>query len=81
MSVLFYHPYLHQVFTILPLSSIHQPTMNNQFEALNAPKFQFLLFISHYLCTQTTSLSLSVYIHKKPDFDSKLCKVQTHESW
>ena len=67
LSVLLYHSHLHQVFTILSLPSIHQPTINNQFEALNAPKFRFLLFISHYLCTQTTSLSLSLYIHhKKP---------------
>ena len=65
LSVLLYHSHLHQVFTILSLTSIHQPTINNQFEALNAPKFQFLLVISYYLCTQTTSLSLSLYIHKK----------------
>ena len=66
MSVLLYHPHLHQVFTILSLSSIHQLTMNNQFEALNALKFRFLLFISHYLCTQTTSLSFfSLYLSKK----------------
>ena len=83
MSVLLYHPYLHHVFTILPLPSIHQPTMNNQFEALKAPKFRFLLFISHYLCTQTTFLSLfSLYSSKEnQDFGSKLCKVQTHDSW
>ena len=56
LSILFYHHHLHQVFTILSLSLIHQPTMNNQFETLNAPKFRFLLFISYYLCTQTTSL-------------------------
>ena len=65
MSVLLCHPHLHHIFTILSLSSIHQSTMNNQFEALNAPKFRFLLFTSHYLCTQTTSLSLSLYIHQK----------------
>ena len=64
MNFLLYHPHLHQVFTILSLSSIHQPTMNNQFEALNSPTFQFLLFLSHYLCTQTTSLSLFLYIHE-----------------
>ena len=49
------HFHFHQVFTIILLPSIYQPTMNNQFEALNAPKFRFLLFISHYLCKQTTS--------------------------
>ena len=63
LSVLLYHPHLLQVFTIRTLLSIHQPTMNNQFEVLNAPKFRFLLYISHYLCTQTTPLSLCLYIH------------------
>ena len=83
ISVLLYYPRLHQAFTILSLPSVHQPAMNNQFEAFNAPKFRFLLFISYYLCTQTTSLSLLLYIHRKKtqNFDSKHCKVQTHDSW
>ena len=61
----------------------HQPTMNNLFEALNGPKFRFLLFISHYLCRPTTSLLLSLYIHQKkyPRFWFYTFKIQTHDSW
>ena len=44
-------------------------TLNNQFEALNAPKNRISLVLSHFLCTKTTSISLSLYIHqKKPRF-------------
>ena len=52
-------------------------TMKNQFVTLNAPKNQFSLFLSHFLCTKTTFLSLSLIIHPKKlqDFDSKLFKV------
>ena len=80
MSVLLNHLHLHQVFTILSLPSIHQPTMNNQFDAPNAPKFNFY---SSYLITYAHKLHLfhclSIFIKKNQDFDSKLCHVQTHD--
>ena len=40
-------------------------TMDNHFEGVNALKFQTFLFLSHFLCTQITSLSLSLQIHQK----------------
>ena len=39
--------------------------MNNQFEALKAPKNRFSLFLSHFLCTKTISFTFSLYSSKK----------------
>ena len=62
--------------------AINKPTiMNNQFEALNASKNQFSLFISHFLCTKTTSLSFSLFIHPK-DLRFKVHRaIQAQDSW
>ena len=61
-------------------------TLNDQFEPLNAPKNRFPLFLSHFLCTKTTSLSLlALFIQKTQDFDSKVFKVHraihAQDSW
>ena len=70
-------------FTLWPSSSlsihnitivINTPTtMNNQFEALNAPKNRFTLFLSQFLWTKNNISLLSLHIHPKKtqDFDSK----------
>ena len=71
-------------FTLSPSSSssihnivitINTPTtMNNQFEALNAPKNRFTLFLSQFLWTKNNiSFTFSTYSLKKTqDFDSKI---------
>ena len=65
ISVLLYHPHLHQVFTILSLPSIHQSTVNNQFEPLMHQSFDFY---SSYLITYAHKLHLfnflSIFIKK-----------------
>ena len=62
--------------------AINKPTtMKNQFGALNAYKNQFSLFISHFLCTKITSLSLSLFIHPK-DLRFKVHRtIQAQDSW
>lgn len=65
MMILSYHLHLHQVFTILPLTSNISTTMNNQIEGVKALKFRFFLILSHFLSTQTTYLTLSLKIHPK----------------
>ena len=65
------------IFTLSPSSSLNNykivivintpTTMNNQFEALNAPKIDLVLFFLHSYELNTTSLSLSFRIQlKKP---------------
>ena len=54
--------------------AINTPTsMNNQFEALNAPQIDLHFFFLNSYELKTTSLSLSLHIHPKKtqDFDSK----------
>ncbi|KAG5388603.1 hypothetical protein IGI04_030144 [Brassica rapa subsp. trilocularis] len=70
------------IFTLSPSSSSSNykiaivintlTTMNNQFEALNAPKIDLLFFFLHSYELNTTSLSLSLHIKAKKtqDFDS-----------
>ena len=61
-------------------------TMNNQFEAFNAPKNRFTLFLSQFLWIKNISLlSLNIHPKKTQDFDSKIFMVyraiETYDSW
>ena len=89
MHILLYHIHLPQVFTIQNIViAINTPTtMNNQFEALNAPKNRFTLFLSQFLWTKKKHLfTFFPYSSKKTqDFDSKIFivhrAIETYYSW
>ena len=68
--------------------TINTPTtMNNQFEALNAPQIDLHFFFLNSYQLKTTFLSLSLHIHpkKSQDFDSKIFMVhraiEACDSW
>ena len=62
-------------------------TINNQFEALNAPQIDLHFFFLNSYQLKTTFLSLSLHIHpkKSQDFDSKFFMVhraiEACDSW
>ena len=97
LAFFFFFSFRNDIFTLATSSSSYiykiviaintSTTMNNQFEALNAPQIDLHFFFLNSYQLKTTFLSLSLHIHpkKSQDFDSKFFMVhraiEACDSW